>query len=63
MLIWKAANGIIAEHPIFGVGTGDAKDVLMNEYAKKRSDRVNIKVGQIICAEEERGREGGSGSS
>jgi O-antigen ligase len=35
MLIWKAANGIIAEHPIFGVGTGDAKDVLMNEYANK----------------------------
>lgn len=35
MLIWKTANEIIRDHPIIGVGTGDAKDVLLNEYAKR----------------------------
>ena len=35
MLIWKAANQVICEHPIFGAGTGDAKDVLMKEYEKR----------------------------
>lgn len=35
MLIWKAANQVISEHPIFGAGTGDAKDVLMEEYKKR----------------------------
>ncbi|OFY83768.1 MAG: hypothetical protein A3F72_07255 [Bacteroidetes bacterium RIFCSPLOWO2_12_FULL_35_15] len=35
MLIWKTANEIIRDHPIIGVGTGDAKDVLLEEYAKR----------------------------
>ncbi|HET6225443.1 MAG TPA: O-antigen ligase family protein [Bacteroidia bacterium] len=35
MLIWKASNQVIAEHPIFGSGTGDSKDVLMAEYKKR----------------------------
>lgn len=35
MLIWKAANQVISEHPLFGAGTGDAKDVLMQEYKKR----------------------------
>lgn len=35
MLIWKAANQVISEHPVFGVGTGDSKDMLMQEYQKR----------------------------
>lgn len=35
MLIWKAANQVISENLIFGAGTGDAKDALMQEYQKR----------------------------
>ena len=35
MLVWKAANQVIAEHPFLGVGTGDSKDALMQEYQKQ----------------------------
>ena len=35
MLVWSAANSVIAEHFLFGVGTGDVKDELMKEYEKK----------------------------
>jgi O-antigen ligase len=33
-LIWHAANNVIAENFLFGVGTGDAKDVLLVQYKK-----------------------------
>ncbi|OFY92053.1 MAG: hypothetical protein A3K10_02625 [Bacteroidetes bacterium RIFCSPLOWO2_12_FULL_31_6] len=33
--IWKAANQVIAENFLLGVGTGDAKDALMLEYEKR----------------------------
>jgi O-antigen ligase len=32
MLIWGVAGQAIAEHPLIGAGTGDAKDVLMEKY-------------------------------
>jgi O-antigen ligase len=35
LLVWKAANQVISENPIFGTGTGDAKDELMKEYEKR----------------------------
>jgi O-antigen ligase len=35
MLIWKAANKVIAEHFIVGTGTGDSKDELIKEYEKR----------------------------
>jgi O-antigen ligase len=35
MLVWKAANQVISEHPVIGTGTGDAKDELMKEYEKR----------------------------
>jgi len=35
MLIWKASNQVISEHPLFGSGTGDVKNVLMEEYKKR----------------------------
>jgi O-antigen ligase len=35
MLIWKAANQVIADHPIIGTGTGDSKDELIKEYEKR----------------------------
>ena len=35
MLIWKAANKVIAENPVIGTGTGDSKDELMKEYERE----------------------------
>ncbi len=35
LLIWKASNQIISENLIWGVGTGDTKDVLMEEYQRQ----------------------------
>lgn len=35
MLIWKAANQVIAENLLIGVGTGDAKDELIKEYERR----------------------------
>lgn len=35
MLIWKAANQVIAAQPIIGTGTGDSKDELIKEYEKR----------------------------
>lgn len=35
MLIWKSSNQIIKNNFLFGVGTGDAQDVLNAEYSKK----------------------------
>ena len=35
MLIWSAANQVIAENLLIGVGIGDAKDVLLIEYEKR----------------------------
>ena len=35
LLIWKAANEVIAENLIVGTGTGDVKDELMKEYEKR----------------------------
>lgn len=35
MLIWSAANQVISENFVFGVGTGDAKDKLIEEYEKR----------------------------
>ena len=33
--IWKAANQVISENFILGVGTGDAKDALLKEYKNR----------------------------
>ncbi len=38
ILIWKTSLKVMKENPIFGVGTGDVKDVLLNTYKK-----LNIK--------------------
>jgi O-antigen ligase len=35
MLIWKAANTVIAENLVFGAGTGDGKDALIQEYKNR----------------------------
>jgi O-antigen ligase len=35
MLIWGSAREVIAEHPLFGSGTGDAKRVLMDKYKEE----------------------------
>lgn len=35
MLIWSAANQVISENLLLGVGTGDAKDKLLEEYEKR----------------------------
>ncbi len=35
LLIWSASNQVVSENLILGAGTGDAKDVLMAEYAKR----------------------------
>jgi O-antigen ligase len=34
LLVWKASNEIIARNPFIGVGTGDTKDELLEEYKK-----------------------------
>lgn len=35
LLVWKAANNVIEQHVVLGVGTGDSKDELMKEYEKE----------------------------
>jgi len=35
MEIWKVSVGLIGEHFMFGVGTGDVKDVLIDSYRKQ----------------------------
>lgn len=35
ILIWNASKEIIKGNPVFGVGTGDVKDALQNEYKKE----------------------------
>ncbi|MFC2101763.1 O-antigen ligase family protein [Bacteroidota bacterium] len=35
VLVWRSAWNIIKQHPLIGVGTGDVKDALMEEYASK----------------------------
>ncbi|HOU97728.1 MAG TPA: O-antigen ligase family protein [Bacteroidales bacterium] len=35
-LVWQAGLEIVKKNLIFGVGTGDIKDVLMDEYAKRK---------------------------
>jgi O-antigen ligase len=34
-LVWRAARGLIAEHPLIGVGTGDVKDELVRAYGER----------------------------
>jgi len=33
ILVWQSAWHVIKEHPFFGVGTGDVKDALLEEYS------------------------------
>jgi len=33
--VWKADIEVIRKHPVFGVGTGDVKDILLSEYKKE----------------------------
>ncbi len=40
MLVWKCSLEIIAENPIFGVGTGDVKTELMKKYEEKNIERA-----------------------
>ncbi|MBN1199453.1 MAG: O-antigen ligase family protein [Bacteroidales bacterium] len=35
ILVWRSAWNIIQHHPLFGVGTGDVKDALLEEYASQ----------------------------
>lgn len=35
-LVWQAGLEIVKQNPMFGVGTGDIKDVLLAEYAKRK---------------------------
>jgi O-antigen ligase len=35
LVVWHAALEVIKENPVFGVGTGDVKDALMEEYQKE----------------------------
>ncbi|MGQ9847171.1 MAG: O-antigen ligase family protein, partial [Bacteroidales bacterium] len=35
-LIWQAGLAVVKENPILGVGTGDVKDALIDEYAKRQ---------------------------
>lgn len=35
ILVWKSAWNIIQHHPLIGVGTGDVKDALLEEYASQ----------------------------
>ena len=35
LLIWGSSLELVKEHPLFGVGTGDVKDVLMQKYKEK----------------------------
>jgi O-antigen ligase len=35
LVVWHAALEVIKENPFFGVGTGDVKDVLLEEYRKE----------------------------
>jgi len=35
ILVWQSGWQIIQEHPFFGVGTGDVKDALLEEYSHK----------------------------
>ena len=35
MLIWNSALELIAENPLWGVGTGDIKDELLEKYKEK----------------------------
>ncbi len=37
---WKAAKGIIAEHPLIGVGTGDIKNAFDEQYEKTHSTLI-----------------------
>jgi O-antigen ligase len=39
-MVWESAWGVIKENPLTGVGTGDAKDKLMDEAQKKNYTRV-----------------------
>jgi len=36
VFVWKAATEVIAENILVGVGTGDAKDVLLKKYEEKQ---------------------------
>ncbi|MCW8897442.1 MAG: O-antigen ligase family protein [Flavobacteriales bacterium] len=36
VFIWKAASEVIADNLLFGAGTGDAKDVLLDKYEEKQ---------------------------
>lgn len=38
--IWKEGLNLIKDKPIFGYGTGDVKDVLMQQYKVKQIDRA-----------------------
>jgi O-antigen ligase len=40
IIIWKSSLEIIREHPIFGVGTGDVKDALMERYKAKNLTKL-----------------------
>ena len=35
LLIWSEARTLIVDHPLIGVGTGDAKDALMQSYQRR----------------------------
>lgn len=35
MLIWQSATGVIKDHPVFGVGTGDATRMLKEEFVSR----------------------------
>ena len=40
ILIWKSSFELIREHPLFGVGTGDVKDALMEKYKANNLTKI-----------------------
>ena len=36
IVVWKTSVELIKENPVFGVGTGDVKDVLISRYKKNK---------------------------
>jgi O-antigen ligase len=40
LVVWKAGLEVARRHPVFGVGTGDVKDALLDEYQKENNIQV-----------------------
>lgn len=43
ILIWRSSLEIVDENPVFGVGTGDVKDVLLKKYEENHITAAAVK--------------------